>query len=88
MPPLPQPHECALPHTKGGGYGGTGYPEGAIFICDDCDTDYVCVPSYETLGPVSKWRKVRWWHWRLRKQVELIKADSMWRSEIKLKVVE
>ena len=60
-PPLPGKHDCreALP-WRSGGYGSTGYPEGSVALCPSCVRAWVCLPCYQSLGPVTWWRPV-WW---------------------------
>jgi hypothetical protein len=67
--PADKGHECALP-WRTTGYGSTGEPEGTLVRCDDCGQWWFCAPCYESLGPTEIWRKVRWFHWRLRRHVD------------------
>lgn len=60
-PPPPRPHDCRrdLP-WQSGGYGSTGHPEDTVALCPTCGKAWVCLPCYESLGPVTWWRPVRW----------------------------
>jgi len=60
LPPAGPTHDCrqVLPWSSGG-YGSTGYPEGAVALCT-CGRAWVCLPCYRSLGPVTEWRQVRW----------------------------
>lgn len=66
-PELPA-HVCPLP-WRSGGYGSTGHPDGTLFHCSHCGTDYIARPCYESYGPTQKWHKVHWWNRRLRKRI-------------------
>jgi len=61
-------HTCTLP-WQSGGYGSTGYEDGSIFICF-CGQAYFSAPCFEHFGPVSLWKKVRWYHFGKRKRIE------------------
>ena len=58
---MPGGHECELPFNYGG-YGSTGYKYGDLIKCDECGQWWYSAPCYESLGPVSWWAKVRWYH--------------------------
>ncbi|QGF20192.1 hypothetical protein SEA_SIXAMA_13 [Gordonia phage Sixama] len=65
----PKKHVCSLP-WQGGGYGSTGHPIGTIFICEDCNQAWETVPCYESLGPVTHWSKVRWYHRDAKRRIQ------------------
>lgn len=60
-------HQCALPWNSGG-YGSTGEADGTLVRCW-CRRWWFSAPCYQSLGPVTHWRRVRWWHWRLRRRI-------------------
>ena len=66
-PPRQRDHWCSPP-WQSGGYGGTGEPDGTVWVCD-CGRAWFSAPCYEHYGPVSHWRSVRWYHWRLRRRI-------------------
>lgn len=74
LPPgAPDRHDCrrVLPWVSHG-YGSTGLDDGTVALCPVCDTAWVSSPSYDSLGPTSRWRKVRRWHPReVRDRVEV-----------------
>jgi hypothetical protein len=70
IPPEEGKHDCrnALPWS-GGGYGSTGRDEGTLACCPTCGRWWRCAPCYASLGPVTWWLPVRWWHRRLRRRI-------------------
>lgn len=62
-----QKHECDLPY-RDGGYVSTGLPDFTVVQCDQCQTFWFAAPCYASYGPVQKWRKVRWYHFLLRRR--------------------
>lgn len=69
-PDPPRKHDChrCLPWS-GGGYGSTGRPEGTLVKCFLCARWWICRPCYQSLGPTTWWKPVRWWHRRLRRRI-------------------
>lgn len=57
----PRPHDCRrhLPHASAG-YGSTGVAEGTVALCPVCHRAWVCLPCYQSYGPTTWWRPVRW----------------------------
>lgn len=60
-------HDCALP-WKSSGFGTTGVLTGTLARCDVCGQWWHSAPCFESYGPTDVWRKVRWYHWRLRRR--------------------
>lgn len=62
--PAPEPaHYCPqiLPQ-RSGGYGSTGYADGALIRCPKCGLWWYSGPCVESMGPITEWRRVRWYH--------------------------
>lgn len=66
IPPARPPHSCTLPWERSG-YGATGQPDGTLAQCMTCKAWWVSGPCFEHYGPVTIWRRVRWYHRRLRR---------------------
>lgn len=69
IPAPPRGHHCALPWDRVG-YGSTGQRDGTVFVCGKCEQAWFSAPCYQTFGPTSHWRRVRWWHFRLRSRIK------------------
>lgn len=67
LPPPPAGHKHALPWSSGG-YGSTDRPDETLIRCA-CGQWFVSLPCYESHGPVTKWYRVRWWHFRFRGRI-------------------
>ena len=75
---LPERHDCRryLP-DRPGGYGSTGVPDGTVALCPSCGRAWVSLPCYESLGPVTWWRPVRWYsRWRFHLAAAQLRGDS------------
>ena len=68
LPPPDAGHSCPLPH-RSGGYGSTGHPDGVVFICSECGAEWISRPCFESYGPTSVWKPVRWWHFSARRRI-------------------